>query len=485
MHAERIQESGDDYTTIGPSGHFGAYQFDVPTWIDALHLAGLQYLIFAGTLPNLAPPSVQDAAARALMSQYYGQFGNSFYNVAEAWYGGPGAVGHPNIGGGPGYPTVGEYAGQVMAKYAALGGTGGGAPVSPVPPGGYTGATLLELLLALNQEAVQRGLGDAHSREQAAAGIAEEAVQRSTGDAHSREQAAAGILAEADQRGLGDAHSREQAAALVALEAVQRGIGDADTRQQLAAAIATEMAARIDGINHTREQLAAAITLEANQRAIGDADTRQQLAAAIKALNDQLTAQIQQVLKYAQSIPGTIDQRAVAGYGPTLRARGGLLQKLLDTVVAHDPAVASLVGNLAKWAIDLAGIDDPVIRVAASVVLKQVIDHLGIDSALTAILNDLLGGIIGGGHPQTLQAVTADIGNRLDALEHSVSELAPLTPEADQLHELGTLAFDVGMLAYFTAAVTDPVGTANDTVDVLAPVTGPLLSPVRSLLGVP
>src|SRR5579859_1046555 len=82
---------------------------------------------------------------------------------------GVGAVGHPNEGGGPGYPTVGQYASQVMAIYAQLGGTGGGTPTTPVQSGGYVAATLLELLLALNQEATQRGIGDAHSREQALA----------------------------------------------------------------------------------------------------------------------------------------------------------------------------------------------------------------------------------------------------------------------------------------------------------------------------
>ncbi|MGH9622520.1 MAG: hypothetical protein ACRD45_22785 [Bryobacteraceae bacterium] len=483
MHAERIQESGDDYTAVNASGHFGAYQFDISTWVYALKLAGLQYLIFAGTIPTLAPSSVQDAAARALMSKYYGEFGNSFYNVAEAWYGGPGVVGHPNTSGGPGEPTVGEYASQVMAKYAALGGTGGGAPSQPPTTGGYTAATLLELLLALNQEATQRGIGDAHSREQAAAGIAQEAIQRSIGDAHSREQAAAGDAAEATQRGIGDAHSREQAAALVLAEADQRGIGDAHSREQAAAAVAAEATARIGGINHTREQLAAAIATEAASRAAGDAHSREQAAAGIKALGDQLTAQIAGVLKYAQSIPATIDQRAAAGYDPTLRARGDLLTKLLDTVVAHNPAVKDLVTNLAKFAIDLAGIEDPVLKIAAGIVLKQVIDRLGIDSTLTAMLNDLLGGILGGGQPKTLQAIMGDVGNRLDTLEKGQAELSPLAPEADNLHELGTLLFDAALLGYFVAAVADPVATANDTVDVFAPITGPLLAPVRALLG--
>lgn len=227
----------------------------------------------------------------------------------------------------------------------------------------------------------------------------------------------------------------------------------------------------------------AADATEAASRAAGDDHTRQQMAAAISALSDQLTAQINSVLKYAQSLPGLIDSRAAAGYDPTLASRASLVTKLLDTVVAHNPAVADLVSNLAKFAIDLAGVEDPVLRIAAQLVLKQVIDKLGINTALQAMLGDLLGGILGGGNPQTLTTIMADIGNRLDALEEGQAELSPLAPEADQLHEMGTLIFDAGILAYFAAAVADPVDTANDTVDVLAPVTGPLLAPVRALLG--
>lgn len=483
MHAIRIQESGDDYTAFNSSGHFGAYQFSIPTWVEALALAGLQYAIWDVTLPSAAPPSVQDAAARALMSRYFGQFGGSFFNVAEAWYGGPGAVGHPNEGGGPGFPTVGQYASSVMALYAQLGGSGGGGGGTPAPPPAINAGTIAGLDVALSNEAVQRGLGDAHSREQAAAGIAQEAVQRSIGDAHSREQAAAGDALEAQQRTIGDDHTRQQLAAAILLEAQQRTAGDDHTRQQLAAAILQEAAGRIAGDDHTRQQLAAAILLEQQQRTIGDQDSRQQAAAGIKALDDLLTGQIQAVLKYAQSIPGTIDNRAAAGYDPTLKARAGLVSRLLDTVVAHDPAVAGLVSNLAKFAIDLAGIDDPVLKIAAQLVLKQVIDRLGVDTALQAMLGDLLGGILGGGQPKTLQDIMGDVGDRLDALERGQAELSPLAPEADDLHEMGTLIFDAALLGYFVAAVTDPKAAADDTVAVFAPVTGPLLAPVRALLG--
>ena len=482
-HAIRIQESGDDYTATNASGHFGAYQFDIPTWVYALNLAGVQYDLFAGTLPSIAPPNVQDAAALALMSKYYGEFGNSLFNVAEAWYGGPGVVGHPNVGGGPGFPTVGQYASSVMAIYARLGGSGGGGGTTSTPAPVIDAATIAGLDLALSAEAVARGLGDEHSREQAAAGDADEAIARAAGDAHSREQAAAGDAAEAQQRTVGDDHTRQQLAAAIGLESQQRTIGDQDTRQQLAAAILLESQQRTLGDEHTRQQLAAQILLESQQRTIGDQDSRQQAAAGIKALDQQLTGQIQAVLKYAQSLPGLIDTRAANGYDPTLRARATLLTRLLDTVVAHDPLAASLVSKLAAFIIDLAGIEDPVVRIAAQLILKQVIDRLGIDTALGAIVNDLVGSILGGGQPKTLTDIMADIGNRLDALERGQAELSPLAPEADDLHELGTLIFDAGLLAYLTAAVADPVATANDTVAVFAPVTDPLLTPVRTLLG--
>lgn len=274
-----------------------------------------------------------------------------------------------------------------------------------------------------------------------------------------------------------------QVQAWIAVEATARALADAQEAAARLAADQLEAQQRGLGDDHSRQQAAALVQAEATQRGIGDANTREQAAAGIKALSDQLTKQIADVLKYAQSIPGTIDQRAAAGYDPTLRARGDLLSKLLDTVVAHNPVVKDLVTNLAKFAIDLAGIEDPVLKIAAQLVLKQVIDRLGIDSTLTAMLNDLLGGILGGGQPKTLQAIMADVGNRLDALEKGQAELSPLAPEADDLHEMGTLIFDAALLAYFAAAVIDPVATANDTVDVFAPITGPLLAPIRALLG--
>lgn len=252
---------------------------------------------------------------------------------------------------------------------------------------------------------------------------------------------------------------------------------------QWSQAVAHEAFLRVQGDEAEATARMAADTAEAAARATGDEHSRQQAAAGDKALSDALTKQISDVLKYAQSIPGTIDNRAAAGYDPTLRARGSALQKLLDTVVAHEPAVAGLVSNLAKFLIELAGVEDPVVRIAAQLVLKQVIDRLGLDSALHAMLGDLVGGIFGGGQPKSLQAIMGDIGNRLDALESNQAELAPLAPEADNLHEMGTLIFDAALLGYFVAAVADPVATADDTAAVIDTVAGPLLAPVRALLG--
>jgi Transglycosylase-like domain len=127
MHAERLQESGGNYADVNPnSGAAGAYQFLFTTWQYALRLAGLQGTRYYLVSANEAPASVQDAAAAALMASYFNGYGHSWYNVAEAWYGGPGAVGHPDWGGGPGYPNVGEYANEVMTRFRALGGQGGG-----------------------------------------------------------------------------------------------------------------------------------------------------------------------------------------------------------------------------------------------------------------------------------------------------------------------------------------------------------------------
>lgn len=134
LYAERQQESGGNYQAVNPSGHYGAYQFGIGTWVQACTLAGLALTNWPNVRPDRAPPSIQDECAKALMLIYYYQFGRSWYNVAEAWYGGPGAVGHPDWGGGPGYPNVGQYASQVIARYNQCGGPSSPGPANTAGP---------------------------------------------------------------------------------------------------------------------------------------------------------------------------------------------------------------------------------------------------------------------------------------------------------------------------------------------------------------
>lgn len=295
-------------------------------------------------------------------------------------------------------------------------------------------------------------LAAAYAEARAAAWTAHEASNRITADETEQAARAAGDLALSNQVAAGDAH-----------EAQLRALGDAAILSTLNTLLQQETAQLLAGDDLVRSELTTLVNQD----------------VAI------LAAQIGTLQAYAQSIPGLIDSRAAAGYDPTIRGRSGLFGKLLDTAAAHEPLIAGLVSKLATALVDLLEVDDPLIRVAAQLILKQLIDKLGVDTALHQMLGDLLGSLFGGGPPKTLQAVCADIGNRLDALEASVANLSPLAPEADDLHEMGTLIFDAALVGYLTAAVADPVATANDTVDVLAPILTPLLGPVRALLGMP
>lgn len=257
-------------------------------------------------------------------------------------------------------------------------------------------------------------------------------------------------------------------------EELARLVEVAEVWARLHTEIAVERNDRVLAIDALRAQLAALV-----------ARTRADLTALIDQVRAQLAAQIAQLSAYAHSLPGLVDQEAANGYNPTLRARAGTLQRLIDTLAAHDPLIAGLVKDMVTFLIDLAEVENPVLRLAAQFALRQVIDHLGLDTALRDLAGGLLGGILGAGPPKTLAGVTAAIGGRLNAVEGSVSALSPLAGEADDLHEMGTLAFDAALLAYLTAGVTDPRAWADDTSRVLHVTADPLLDPLLRLLGAP
>jgi hypothetical protein len=257
-------------------------------------------------------------------------------------------------------------------------------------------------------------------------------------------------------------------------EELARLVEVADVWARLHTEIAIERNDRIKSVDALRLQLTALID-----------KTRADLTAYIGQVRAQLAAQIAQLSAYAHSLPGLVDQEAANGYNPTLRARAGTLQRLIDTLAAHDPFVAGVVKDLAGFLIDLAEVDNPVLRLAAEFVLRQVINHLGLDTALRDLAGRLLGGILGAGPPKTLAGVTEAIGSRLNAVEQSVSDLSPLAGEADDLHEMGTLAFDAALLAYLAAGVADPRAWADDTNAVLNATAGQVLNPLLRLLGAP
>ena len=257
-------------------------------------------------------------------------------------------------------------------------------------------------------------------------------------------------------------------------EELARLVEVADVWARLHTEIAIERNDRVLAIDTLRAQLTGLID-----------KARADLTAYINQVRAQLAAQIAQLSAYAHSLPGLVDQDAVSGDHPPLRARAGTLQRLIDTLAAHDPFIAGVIKDLAGFLIDLAEIDNPVLRLAAQFILRQVIDHLGLDTALRDLAGQLLGGILGAGPPKTLAGVTEAIGNRLNAAEAAVSDLSPLAGEADDLHEMGTLAFDAALLAYLTTGVTDPRAWADDTNAVLHVTIDPIINPLLRLLGAP
>jgi hypothetical protein len=129
LAAIRQQESGGRYT-VGPNAAnaSGAYQFIPGTWHTALTQAGMENLYLQYPQAYLAPQEVQDRAAAAYATSLYnGPAMQSWYKAAEAWYGGPGAIGHESWGSQYGGPSVGAYARSVTDRMQKAGSPPSGA----------------------------------------------------------------------------------------------------------------------------------------------------------------------------------------------------------------------------------------------------------------------------------------------------------------------------------------------------------------------
>lgn len=91
LAAIKSQESNGNYqATNASSGASGAYQFMQGTWTSEAKAAG--YPQYADGPASAAPANVQDAVAAHMANGYFQSYG-SWQSAAEAWYGGPGAVG--------------------------------------------------------------------------------------------------------------------------------------------------------------------------------------------------------------------------------------------------------------------------------------------------------------------------------------------------------------------------------------------------------
>lgn len=112
MQAIRTVESGGNYSIVNSIGCKGAYQFCPGT------------SMYAQAAASGWTQSAQDQIAAQTMTAYFnGPAKGSWYNVAEAWNGGPGAIGNTAL--------VGGYASKVMSVFASLGGQSGGPSAYP------------------------------------------------------------------------------------------------------------------------------------------------------------------------------------------------------------------------------------------------------------------------------------------------------------------------------------------------------------------
>ena len=113
MHVIGGQESNQNYSAVNAdSGALGRWQ------VMPGNLQGPGGWDKQALGRNISPhqflthPKLQNKIVKKVMRGYLRNYG--LRGTAQAWYGGPGAVGNNNIPGGAGYPTTGQYADSVM-----------------------------------------------------------------------------------------------------------------------------------------------------------------------------------------------------------------------------------------------------------------------------------------------------------------------------------------------------------------------------------
>lgn len=213
----------------------------------------------------------------------------------------------------------------------------------------------------------------------------------------------------------------------------------------------------------------------ANRRAAID-NLRQQVFQAIANLRQQVNA-----------IIPSINKAAAAGYNSVRPQQASIITKIADSIATDNPLVKDLIGRLITLTLDLAAVDDPLARIAAQLLLRQVIDRLGVDKLAGDLLGQLGGALLGAGTPQTLQDVTRQVAQRLNAGEQQWAQFYgnggdDIEQLGHEMRESASPLFTAGLVAYFAGAVADPAGTAAVTDDVVTPAVRGILTPVLGLL---
>ena len=116
MAAIAGKESGGNYNAVNKdSGAQGKFQIMPANWPAWAERAGL-----GANAPRT--PGNQEIVARRVMLDYYAQFGN-WRDVAVAWYSGPGRVATKRYSDRPQgrYPSINDYANDVMGRFATQG----------------------------------------------------------------------------------------------------------------------------------------------------------------------------------------------------------------------------------------------------------------------------------------------------------------------------------------------------------------------------
>jgi cell wall-associated NlpC family hydrolase len=135
--AEAQQESGGNYGAVNSgSGALGKYQImpgNIAGWSQ-------KYMGVTWTPQQfLSDPAKQDALARAVLSDYFDQYGAR--GAASAWYSGNPAL-NMNYGSQNGGPSIGSYVDSVIAIASGKPATGGGSTGGTTSASGpYTGPT--------------------------------------------------------------------------------------------------------------------------------------------------------------------------------------------------------------------------------------------------------------------------------------------------------------------------------------------------------